>query len=70
MIISQKMERPVQEELLELPDHRVTLIIGLPSRGVERDHDRAEQPTSGRQEVPVGEGQDIGRPVVTEVSRG
>ena len=67
MIITQEVEGRVEDQLLELPDHGVTLLFGLPSRRVQRNHDLPEQPPAVRQHVPIGERQNIGRRVAAEV---
>ena len=70
MIISQKVEKPVQGELLQLTNLTVAQFFRLAACGVQRDRDLAEQSSPRGQQVAVRAGKHIGglvQPQITQV---
>jgi hypothetical protein len=67
MIISQEMEGSVKNELGDFSDLVVTQGLCLPSGGIERYDDLAQQGETGRQFVAIRKGQNIGRMVLPTI---
>jgi hypothetical protein len=55
MIISQEVKNSMENELREFLHLRMPGFFGLPSSGIERDHDLPEEAPSGWQLIPVRE---------------
>jgi hypothetical protein len=67
MIISQEVEGSVKNQLGNFADLVVTQALRLPSGGIERDDDFAQQGETGRQFIAIRKGQNIGRMVLPTI---
>ena len=63
MIISQEMEGSVKNQLGDFTDLVVSQGLCLPSGGIERDGDLAQQGETGRHDIAIRKRQHVGRMV-------